>query len=170
MKMLHQKRLLKLASFLRTVPKKNFDLRSYTGNSEFYIDADEIIVKELNNLKKTKFEFKCNTTACAVGWTPNVFPRTFYWNEQAEIRCKNSRRNDYDNYDYVSEHNTDEESVGEFFGLNTDEYSYLFYPGEYRKGHRGPLSVAGKIEKFVESKRKNKEYKVKLKVYGSALE
>ena len=51
MKHFHKNRLLKLADFLDTLPRKQFDLT---------------LVLE---------ERPCGTVGCAMGWTPTVFPR-----------------------------------------------------------------------------------------------
>jgi len=111
-------RLQKLADFIRTVPKKHFDLNYYIIGYP----------QDIFELKKTNFKKECGTTACAVGWMPTIFKKfsgmDFGWPEETEIEA--------------------------FFGINTDEYSYLFIPDKYPYGRRGKVSVANRIENFLE--------------------
>lgn len=48
---IHKTRLRKLIAFLRKLPRKKFDFGD------------------------VRYEDKCGTVACAIGWTPEVFPR-----------------------------------------------------------------------------------------------
>ena len=63
MKARHIKRLHKLADFLDTVPKKNFDF--------------DCIVRDVDGMPRK--DFNCNTTACAMGYTPLLFPKLVKW-------------------------------------------------------------------------------------------
>ena len=63
MKAHHIKRLHKLADFLDTVPKKNFDF------DRVVFDVDG----------KPRKDFNCGTTACAMGYTPLLFPKLVEW-------------------------------------------------------------------------------------------
>ena len=64
MKAHHVKRLHKLADFLDTVPKKNFDF--------------ERVVYDRGDGPPRK-DFSCGTTACAMGYTPLLFPKLVEW-------------------------------------------------------------------------------------------
>lgn len=55
MKHFHKKRILKLCDFLEQLPRKRFDFG---------------VVAEKQS---------CGTVGCAIGWTPEVFPRLVKW-------------------------------------------------------------------------------------------
>ena len=125
MKHWHKKRLLKLASFLETLHHKKFD---------FNIVRNE-----------------CGTVGCAVGWTPNVFPRLVKINKKASNSKFNTKfrygKEKYLNYIQVAERS---------FGLRQYEVNALFlsWDNTLRKeselpNNPTPRQVAANIRKFV---------------------
>src|SRR3990167_9354732 len=146
MKTIYKQRLLKLAAFLRKVPRKHFDLQVITNveTTDIYgwnLTLDKILV-QIDSLRKVGKKCKrlnCKTAACAVGWCPSVFPRVFKWNDNGSVVSVK----DENEYDFL---------VAErFFCLAEYSSTYLFRPESYRPGHRGPKSVAGRIEKLVKN-------------------
>ena len=59
MKKLHRERLLKLADFLDTLKRKQFDYSDYVTEYDY--------------------KNKCGTVCCAIGWCPAVFPEDWRW-------------------------------------------------------------------------------------------
>lgn len=122
-----KERLLKLADALEKISKKHFDLDVITKRDHNYISdpenpnngmSDKDFVDTLKEIGKGK-KFECKTAACAVGWCPSVFPRTFKWNEEGDVVNKKTGRED------------DIYIVNDFFSINSDQADYLFLPGEY---------------------------------------
>jgi hypothetical protein len=121
MNTINTKRLLKLAAFLLQLPRQKFNY-------------DILAVEASDGLPMLKAlaarEQSCGTMACAMGWTPAVFPRlvrfsapvndTFNWDTEGrrlEIEsCSNPG------------FGTDG-AIKELFGLTQDQADYLFYPG-----------------------------------------
>ncbi len=148
MNKVHKARLLKLADFLEnSVPKKHFDLDFFTHDNDTYSeeqccrddDQDSILITKLKKIKGDLKQHTCGAVACAIGWMPAVFPRSFEWNENANITL----RRDVNQGGF--------EAVDEFFGLSYLEVLHLFTSEYYRRGRRGPKAVAHKIKKFVET-------------------
>ena len=131
------RRLLKLAAFLETLPKHKFNLDIIVDdNKVFGEDGDEL------NLPGAD----CGTAACAIGWCPNVFPRN----------CE------YQNHGYISvvdknTQKTDFSFAQDFFGLNREESYYLFDPKYYNRRRQGNKSVAKRIRAFVEKRPDDQE-------------
>lgn len=136
-------RLLRLAAFLRTVPRKQFDYcvwgESQTG-------------------EKVKAEIGCGTKACALGWATAI--PTF-----RKIGLKLVESTYEPNIGYVELHTKDGRILDDFdaasvlFGINTDEAVALFSPEEDVYGNSvedkaTPKQVARKIEKFVAKRQK----------------
>ena len=128
MKYFQKQRLLKLADFLESLPRGRFDL--------------SIIAKYGDN-GNTPAEKGCGTAACAIGWTPVVFPRACTY---TPALCGYERE-----LSVVSKEtgSIDFNFAEEFFGLNAAESNYLFMPDSYPESRRGKKSVAGRIRKFV---------------------
>ena len=141
MKKLYKDRLLKLANFLDTLPTKKFDFS-----------------RVVNNYTEIK-SHPCGTVCCAIGWTPNVFPKSWEWRrfEYSDYDCDVSvslkSRNPFNYESWAS-------SSKEFFGLEYQEVYHLFAPGEprpwaYRKSlsdNAKPKTVANSIRKFIQWK------------------
>ena len=114
-----QRRLLKLADYLETVPRENFDMGFWA-----------------------KREFRgqeCATTACAGGWATNVWPRHLQivraGDRQASVLHVASGRMNYG-------------AVAEFFGLEYGEARALFAPGWF-DFEETPAQVARRLRAFV---------------------
>lgn len=122
-----KQRLLKLADFIEALPRGKFDLNIIAKENR---DGEEPSVKT------------CGTAACAIGWTPVVFPRacaytfSLFDNSELSVQSKLSGKRDF-------------VFAEEFFGLDCKESSYLFDPESYPSGRRGKKSVAARIRKFV---------------------
>lgn len=140
------KRLLKLAAFLRTVPRKRFDYASWVG--EDWQGAQDL---------------SCGTTGCALGWaaTMSQFRRL-------GLRLKG---NSYFGGEVVLGRSGGVNAAKRLFGLTYEEAEYLFVPNdgynsdpldfEYHddldETKATPKYVARKIEKFVEGRTKKGE-------------
>ena len=134
-------RLLKLAKFLRTLRgSKKFNLEVLVDNEDFKEDEFVALPKPSKKYANPKENF-CGTAACAVGWCPVVFPKDCEYilddlGAVSYVKDKNSSRLDFS----WAEH---------FFNLTYGEAEYLFMPENYPYDHKGPVSVARRIEKFV---------------------
>ncbi len=139
-----KERLTKLANHLKTVPQKLFDL-DYIVDVRFDdLDADDLQKERENKLKKmAKQELNCGTTACAIGWCPVVFPRSFAWQDANTVVLKEKSKFGYTLNDF--------DAAERFFGLNHNQAEYLFMPRSYHKSKRGPKSVAARIEALVKN-------------------
>lgn len=140
------KRLLKLADFLDTVPKKLFDLETF-ANIDLDSDGCEVALDKMK-----KFEPKCGATACAMGWCPTIFPKLIKWYrldvnswdgniEYGVVLKEQEKGKEFRNF----------KAAEKLFGLNTDEAEYLFQPSRYPSYGKNatPKSVAKRIRKFV---------------------
>lgn len=124
-----KQRLLKLATFLRSVDRRLFNLHHF--------------VKGNNVCGLKKQDKNCGTAACAVGYLPVVFPRYVkYTLKEGRIELQLKKDSAYFDYYAFS-------IAQEFFNLTYTEIHYLFDPAKYPAGRRGPISVANRIEKFV---------------------
>lgn len=126
----HKERLLKLADFLETVPKKNFNLETFAES-----DKDESINSFIKRFRKKE----CGTTGCALGWCTVVFPRKFKF------------EHNFCNSDCDIGLNMGWETADEFFGLRRIESEYLFMKDKYPLNKRTPKCVSKRIRKFVET-------------------
>lgn len=151
MKAIYKKRLLKLADFLyNNVSTRNFDLASYTDYPSCkYREDNDDVWSDLNpdKLASGLKNKDCGTTACALGWSPIVFPRQLKYDCGGMPAVKDEKRYGYGDI------------VHTFFGVHDGGFSYLFVPEAYRPGHRGPKSVANRIRKYVESNGQVPSYK-----------
>ncbi len=136
MKKKYKDRLLKLAAGLKKVPNKYFDLSYITDMTV----SDSITTFNERLKKMAKLEPKCGTTACAIGWCPAIFPRTFEWDAWGMV-CLKGKKRPTESF----------KSAEEYFGLSESQSHYLFIEEYYHKTKRGPKSVASRIEAFVNS-------------------
>lgn len=124
MERIYRDRLNKLANFLEKLNPKKFNL--------------SIIAK------KDKKNPECGTVCCAIGWMPQVFPRTFKWrlfpwsNQLSVVEIEDEEIEDFD-------------AADKYFGLKGQESSYLFMPEYYRYGKRQPKDVAKRIRDFIKT-------------------
>lgn len=128
------RRLLKLASFLRTLPRKRFDYRWWVGD-------DWQGGKDLS----------CGTTACALGWA-TVIP---------EFRKKGLKL-EFDEWDAGKVrfgHREGLRAAEAFFGIHFNEAASLFLPNG--DANATAKQVARKIERFVDRRRKSKRAEAK---------
>lgn len=152
MNQVHAKRLLKLADFLDTLPRKRFDFDQFVGD----------------DWKGTQ-DLSCGTTACAIGWMPAIpaFRRLgvrYKGTPQEQIGTAVDGTPIYESAyvrvcmkDSREEYNT-EVGVGEqIFGLNRESFNHLFIPGYTGYGYSGlsekatPKQVAKHIRKYVKA-------------------
>lgn len=150
MKKFHKDRLLKLANFLRELPRKAFDLSVLAKIPTESEDACPV------NSTKQK-ALSCGTVACAMGWCPTIFPRQIAW-EISEFADWENDNNTIDASIVLKDNpeNKDFQAAIEFFGLNNvEEAYYLFHPWEYPEGHRNAKYVAKRIESYVNSEGAN---------------
>ena len=112
-------RLLKLATFLEILPREKFNF---------------------NCVIKRKPGKECGSVGCAIGWTPEVFPRLVKWNDP-KLNMAGYK-----------------ELATELFDICYDNATYLFAPGDPCVGQlpvtATPKMVAKHIRKFVKD---NKE-------------
>lgn len=125
---MQKQRLLKLASFLKTLTPERFDIRHWQSRD---FDKDN-----------------CNTAACAWGWCPVVFPeaKLFTSNTEDGIRTVSYA---YEGHLYYSF-----DGIEKFFGLTENQSIKLFCSLGYNVDHRKEITpevVAQKIEDFVAS-------------------
>lgn len=123
------RRLLKLAKFLRTLPRKRFDYRTWTGSD--WEGAQDL---------------SCGTTGCALGWAATM--PTF---RRLGLRL-------IAGFGYLRGFPKVGRKVGSaaaevLFGISVNEAEHLFMPG-FGEDNATPKHVAKKIERFV-AKRKN---------------
>jgi len=127
----HKKRLLKLCDFLEQLPRKDFDFG---------------LVAEHKS---------CGTVGCAIGWTPEVFPRLVRWTRPRHnlmnVALKDRRVSGYVRV------------ARSLFGLTYRDAHSLFTPHSYvvaldQLPYRAtPKQVARRIRKFL--KLMESEYK-----------
>lgn len=122
MKSIHRKRLQKLADFLKTVPRKQFDIGVLvSGKPE---------------------EIGCGSIACAIGHCPIVFPR--HW------KFRTSHAKPWNRVFLNSTRNRNwKKGAMEFFGITGHERWDLFMAAGYESKSPTPKMVACKIEKFL---------------------
>jgi len=119
-----EKRLLKLAKFLRTVKPRRFNLKEW-------VDQDFAANK-------------CGTQACAIGWATTIFKRQgLKLTDMKEGMVINPFYNENKGF----------KAISYFFSISPGDVLYLFSDISYNERKSGPKSVARKIEKFVEKGR-----------------
>lgn len=145
----YKRRLLKLADFLSTLPRRRFDFRTWVGESW-----------------KGKKDLSCGTTACALGWATTI-PSL----RRAGLRLVKSSKDESLSYvtlkqQMVSHAETFDETYDssvraaeQVFGITEEEFQFLFVPnGTEYHGHKpagdeaGPKKVAQNIRFFVKHK------------------
>ena len=137
------RRLLKLAAFLETLPKHKFDL-------DIIVDDNRVFGEDGNEFNLPSAD--CGTAACAIGWCPNVFPRNCEYQNRGYISVVD-KKTQYTDFTFAQN----------FFSLNRDESYYLFDPAFYNERRQGNKSVAKRIRNFV-AKRPDHEEILKAKL------
>lgn len=135
------RRLLKLAAFLRTVPRERFNYSTWTGEDW-----------------KGKQDLSCGTTACALGWAATMpcfrrlgmqlEPINFPWPSQDSFMDK---ENGTEGMVTLKGQDTNNpfEVAQIIFGLSDDDAEFLFSPQGYGEDRATPKQVAKKIENYV---------------------
>lgn len=116
------KRLLKLAAFLRTVPRRRFDYSTWIG--EDWKGAQDL---------------SCGTTACAMGWAATM----------PEFRRLGLRLDE--GVPSLDGNGDGFDAAQELFGLELSESIDLFAPDD-GEANATPKQVAKKIEQFVKAR------------------
>lgn len=153
MKKIFKDRLLKMADFLETqVSPKNFNLREFVTTKD---GCSSLPANQKVNLNKPKLDPKneCGYAACAIGWMPAIFPKSFKWFKifytanDLLVRRTYIDNNHYDGCDTWTDAKL-------FLGLSGEpcrrnQLTYLFSDSSYHPSRRGPKSVAARIRQFV---------------------
>ena len=74
---MNKKRLLKLADFIEKLEKKKLNMRTLVCPRTQFAQALREFQVGSSGSKMDRFH--CNGAACAMGWTPAVFPRLVEW-------------------------------------------------------------------------------------------
>ena len=125
------KKLARLAKFLRSLKRSQFDYSSYADFDEYKLTPDQCTAKH-----------PCCSTACALGWATVLF------------RNLRLRGNFVVN---LETENEDNRAASETFYITEEEAEYLFVPSystEKNEENATPKYVAKKIEKFIKKKQK----------------
>lgn len=161
------RRLLKLANLLETVPKESFKMTSWLRDLKSGAFGDQLSPERVEELTiKTALgenttvapKLGCGFAACAIGWACS--DRSF---RRAGLRLKATRGYAQPVYDHPNKkqpyHQTyyDYQAIAEFFsldggGLWRNGYEVakrMFGPSSYRNGV-SPAVVAGRIRAYVE--------------------
>lgn len=140
------RRLLKLAGFLETLHHSKFNLNEWVAG----------IKTKLMSEAPTK-KGDCGTTACAVGWLPAIFPKSWGWTKPKAF---------YDSFgnpanaDIMYKRWPDSEmtqgqklaAAADFFSIDYSDATELFMPAEYTRGDRTTAKmVARRIRHLVKS-------------------
>lgn len=116
------RRLLKLAKFLRKLPREKFDY--------------SVLVKQTEN--------GCGTVCCAVGWMPAVDPRNWKWVADGTVPVVRGN-GDRTQLEYFSINNTE-------FSLLFTPWFLFTTPPDAPQRDATPKQVAAHIEKFVKGR------------------
>lgn len=122
---MNKPRLLKLAEFLEKLPDHKLDMK---------------IVCALRGSDKMN-PYECKSAACAMGWTPAVFPRLLRWQHVL----------DFDGAEVIGvaddEDACDWMAMWRFFDIPERDADVIFGAG--RKDYRRPKEVAAGIREYV---------------------
>lgn len=134
-----KQRILKLAKFLRKLPRKHFNIEVVTNlgcQYNRYGKETFVSAKDYQTIGKTLKPMNCGAAACAIGWCPSVFPHIVCLKDKIGLIDKKTGTNGWTR-------------MIDYFGLSEGQSDYLFHDYAYRVGHAGKDSVAGRLEKFV---------------------
>lgn len=113
---IYKRRLLKLADFLDTLPRTRFNYESWVGDDW-----------------KGAADLSCGTTACALGWATTI-PSL---RKAGLVMRRDGYPSEYKGYVSLRRTLGEPEGVSsstaaeEVFGLDYDEFEYLFIPGHF---------------------------------------
>ena len=119
---MNKKRLLKLADFIEKLPPRKLDMMH---------------ISDLNGAEVMNYR-ECTSVACAMGWTPAVFPKLVQW------------KYDYNSPDVVDKHgNSNEDAVATLFDIKVCDMEILFGCGTPR--YHTPKQVAAGLREYVKT-------------------
>jgi hypothetical protein len=127
-------RLLKLADFLETVPRKHFNYNRWVGDGWDGESTDLV---------------SCGTTACALGWAATMPAfrrlglRLYRDPEGMDGVCLKAAGDPYNGSPIYAA-----DAAEEIFAVQGNEFDYLFTPSEGEEDAT-PKQVAKKIRRFV---------------------
>jgi len=136
-----KRRIKKLAAFLRRINPEKFDMH---------------IIARTDDSGSMK-PFECTSAACAMGWTPAVFPKLVKWDFHKGIDWFNSRS--YGTVRYVGprkpigSNRRPEDSFAameQLLGITDEEAEMLF--GDALPRYKFPKQVAKVLEDFAEER------------------
>jgi hypothetical protein len=129
----NKKRLLKLADFIEKLPNKKLHM-------EFVARPD----------KKGKIRLECDSAACAMGWSPVVFPKLVKYTEDLNNTSDYDLEEHLDVYVKVGRDTLyDSEAMAELFGIRQYDAERLFGAGN--KYYHTPKQVSKGLRKFIET-------------------
>lgn len=134
---MNEKRLLKLAAVLKTVPAKHFDMGHWAGGEYDEEGVQLEAGKSLFGAKGQGTPKTCGTTACAMGWACTI----------PEFKSAGLKMRGF-NPTFRGEHSF--RAAAEFFDLTPYEVDYLFGA----ENERTPKQEAAVILKFVAERKK----------------
>jgi hypothetical protein len=125
---MNKNRLLKLADFLETVPRKSFDM----GDFGRFGSAGE------NEPRKFSGKFDCGFAGCAIGWAAQgrLFPGLRY-------------SNDGDTFTFQGDDADGFQIAERLFDIGAGGSMHLFSRAAYTAKNPRPQTVAKRIRKFV---------------------
>jgi hypothetical protein len=124
------KRLLKLAAFLRTLPRKRFNYKHWVGN----------------DWKGEPDLMSCGTAACALGWATTI---PLFRKEGLRLRAYSNGGGAPMLLDKEGEETSHYDAGARVFGITNEESHYLFSDNSGIGWDATPKQVAKKIENFV---------------------
>jgi hypothetical protein len=137
---MNKERLLKLATFLDTVPGPKFDLTHWRSKPNRY--SNPALAYEVSDADLLDPE--CGTTACAVGWACTI----------PEFKAAGLSHSATPQYSWTTAAGEELVSMGwnavkRFFDLDGADADFLFMAHKYPVLLRGPAVVAQRIRNLV---------------------
>ncbi len=128
---MNKARLQKWANGLRKVNPNNFNIRAWV-NGEY----DELELVQ---------EHACGTTACAAGYLPLIFPRSWKINETKYPVLKAAE------YEEAGQGHHPDEALTHWFEISYYQAGQIIYESKYDKPPRDitPSDVADRIEEII---------------------
>lgn len=138
--MVGNRRLRRLAEFIRGVPPEHFDMTTVIYNDGEFNNGIE---KRLRKLSRSP-DPPCGTSACAIGWCPIVFPKLFryYGPISGGLTVDSTNSLHCDVFSVTIEP----------FAISWNDAHELF---RMRNDNKTPKQVARNIEKFVKKREKS---------------
>lgn len=132
-----RKRLLKMADFIKKLPKEKFDIDVVRRD-----ESKDVPLPKHTIVKETY----CGTACCIIGWTPKLFPRLCKWRLADD--CGEAQREsivDYKGNYYIKT------IAQQLFGLTPDE-AELIYPHwwDEKRKTANPANVSKELRRLAE--------------------